>query len=33
LLRNFEGGVYTYPDPGGTLGADKRKTKHKLAAE
>jgi len=23
LLRNFEGGVYRYPDPGGTLGADK----------
>jgi lysine 2,3-aminomutase len=29
LLRNFEGGVYRYPDPGGTLGADKPK----LAAE
>jgi lysine 2,3-aminomutase len=27
LLRNFEGGVYRYPDPGGTLGAGK------LAAE
>jgi len=25
LLRNFEGGVYRYPDPGGTLGADKRR--------
>ena len=25
LLRNFEGGVYRYPDPGGTLGADKPK--------
>jgi lysine 2,3-aminomutase len=24
LLRNFEGGVYRYPDPGGTLGAEKR---------
>jgi lysine 2,3-aminomutase len=23
LLRNFEGGVYRYPDPGGTLGAGK----------
>ena len=23
LLRNFEGKVYRYPDPGGTLGADK----------
>jgi lysine 2,3-aminomutase len=23
LLRNFEGGVYRYPDPGGTLGQDK----------
>jgi len=25
LLRNFEGGVYAYPDPGGTLGAGKPK--------
>jgi lysine 2,3-aminomutase len=24
LLRNFEGGVYRYPDPGGVLGAEKR---------
>jgi lysine 2,3-aminomutase len=24
LLKNFEGGVYRYPDPGGTLGAGKR---------
>ncbi len=23
LLRNFEGGIYRYPDPGGTLGANK----------
>jgi lysine 2,3-aminomutase len=23
LLRNFEGGVYRYPDPGGRIGADK----------
>jgi lysine 2,3-aminomutase len=23
LLRNFEGGVYRYPDPGGTLGSSK----------
>jgi lysine 2,3-aminomutase len=23
LLRNFEGGVYRYPDPGGNIGADK----------
>lgn len=23
LLRNFEGGIYRYPDPGGTLGIDK----------
>jgi lysine 2,3-aminomutase len=23
LLRNFEGGIYRYPDPGGTLGAGK----------
>jgi lysine 2,3-aminomutase len=30
LLRNFEGGVYRYPDPGGTLGANKQTT---LAAE
>jgi lysine 2,3-aminomutase len=27
LLRNFEGGVYRYPDPDGTLGADKTVTK------
>ncbi len=25
LLRNFEGSVYRYPDPGGTLGQDKPK--------
>ncbi len=25
LLRNFEGGVYRYPDPGGSIGADKMK--------
>lgn len=25
LLRNFEGGVYRYPDPGSTYGADKSK--------
>jgi lysine 2,3-aminomutase len=31
LLKNFEGGVYRYPDPGGTLGANKRKPR--LAAE
>ena len=24
LLRNFEGGVYRYPDPDGTLGADRQ---------
>jgi len=24
LLRNFEGDVYRYPDPGGTLGFDKK---------
>ncbi|MDE2133751.1 MAG: KamA family radical SAM protein [Alphaproteobacteria bacterium] len=29
LLRNFEGKVYRYPDPGGTLGRDKQR----LAAE
>ena len=23
LLRNFEGNVYRYPDPTGTLGGDK----------
>jgi lysine 2,3-aminomutase len=23
LLRNFEGNVYRYPDPDGTLGADR----------
>ena len=33
LLRNFEGGTYSYPDPGGTLGADRRRHKPKLAAE
>ena len=22
LLRNFEGGIYRYPDPDGTLGRD-----------
>ncbi|MBL6940363.1 MAG: KamA family radical SAM protein [Alphaproteobacteria bacterium] len=31
LLKNFEGGIYRYPDPGGTLG--KGKGKLKLAAE
>jgi lysine 2,3-aminomutase len=25
LLRNFEGDTYRYPDPGGTLGREKRK--------
>jgi lysine 2,3-aminomutase len=29
LLRNFEGGIYRYPDPGGTLG----RAKKRLAAE
>jgi len=24
LLKNFEGKVYSYPDPGGTLGAEKQ---------
>jgi lysine 2,3-aminomutase len=24
LLRNFEGKVYRYPDPGGTLGLDRQ---------
>jgi lysine 2,3-aminomutase len=24
LLRNFEGDTYRYPDPGGTLGSEKR---------
>jgi len=33
LLRNFEGGVYSYPDPGGKLGADKGKPKQAPAAE
>jgi lysine 2,3-aminomutase len=32
LLRNFEGKVYSYPDPGGRLGRDKAKAR-KLAAE
>jgi lysine 2,3-aminomutase len=31
LLRNFEGGVFRYPDPGGALGATQRK--RALAAE
>jgi lysine 2,3-aminomutase len=31
LLRNFEGKVYRYPDPGGKLGADKPRPR--LAAE
>ncbi|MBI1212545.1 MAG: KamA family radical SAM protein [Alphaproteobacteria bacterium] len=31
LLRNFEGKVYRYPDPGGKLGADKPRAR--LAAE
>ena len=31
LVRNFEGKVYSFPDPGGRLGADKRKPR--LAAE
>src|SRR3546814_6939643 len=26
LLRNFEGGVYRYPDPGGRIGGDKPPT-------
>jgi lysine 2,3-aminomutase len=30
LLKNFEGKVYRYPDPGGTLGSGKRKP---IAAE
>ena len=25
LLRNFEGKIYSYPDPGGTLGQEKAK--------
>jgi len=24
VLRNFEGDIYRYPDPGGTLGSGKR---------
>jgi lysine 2,3-aminomutase len=24
ILRNFEGGLYRYPDPDGSLGADRR---------
>ncbi|MGN6517162.1 MAG: KamA family radical SAM protein, partial [Rhizomicrobium sp.] len=31
LVRNFEGNTYSFPDPGGTLGADRRRAK--LAAE
>ncbi|MBV9904536.1 MAG: KamA family radical SAM protein [Alphaproteobacteria bacterium] len=33
LLKNFEGGVYRYPDPGGKLGADKQQPARKAAAE
>ena len=39
LLRNFEGKVYRYPDPKGTLGADKpgrnrpKRAKAAVAAE
>ena len=32
LLRNFEGGVYRYPDPGGQIGADKMGADKKGAA-
>lgn len=32
LLRNFEGGVYRYPDPEGALGADRRVAPADLAA-
>jgi len=33
LLRNFEGAVYRYPDPGGMLGAGKTQQASTLAAE
>jgi lysine 2,3-aminomutase len=33
LIRNFEGGVYRYPDPGGTLGADRHVPSALIGAE
>ncbi|HEY3638119.1 MAG TPA: KamA family radical SAM protein [Rhizomicrobium sp.] len=33
LIRNFEGGVYRYPDPGGTLGSEKMQPASSPAAE
>jgi lysine 2,3-aminomutase len=33
LLRNFEGKVYRYPDPKGTLGKDKSRRPKTIAAE
>jgi lysine 2,3-aminomutase len=31
LIRNFEGHIYRYPDPGGTTGADRRPTPEQIA--
>jgi len=31
LIRNFEGGIYRYPDPGGLTGADRRPTPEQIA--
>lgn len=32
LIRNFEGGIYRYPDPDGTTGADRKVTQAQLSA-
>ena len=32
LIRNFEGGIYRYPDPNGTTGADRKVTQAQLSA-
>ncbi|MBZ0217001.1 MAG: KamA family radical SAM protein [Fimbriimonadaceae bacterium] len=32
LIRNFEGGIYRYPDPGGTTGADRKPTPDQIAS-
>ncbi|MEX0695775.1 MAG: KamA family radical SAM protein [Rhodospirillales bacterium] len=32
LIRNFEGGIYRYPDPSGTTGADRTVTEAQLSA-
>jgi lysine 2,3-aminomutase len=32
LIRNFEGGIYRYPDPGGTTGSDRTPTAEQISA-